>query len=143
MPPATVVEPPKPQPVVETQRAIGSSQDDETGKRLEKLEHESQLRALEKAYPNATSVAEEIALIAKSKGISYIEAFTNSPLKQLVELKVKEESERSPVVTPSNRTNVNYKALEQLGLKVMTGKAKESEQIAFAKEFFKTRGRDI
>lgn len=139
-----VVEPPKPQPVVETKpQPIVVSSDDETTRRLEKLEHESQLRALEKAYPNATSVAEEISLIAKSKGISYVEAFENSPLRQLVELKAKDESERSPVVTPSNRTNVNYKTLEQLGLKVMTGKAKESEQIAFAKEFFKTRGREI
>lgn len=140
--PAAIVEPPKPQPVVEKPQPVVTS-DDETTKRLEKLEHESQLRTLEKAYPNATIVADEVALLAKEKGISYVEAFESSQLKQLVELKAKEESERSPVVTPSNRTNVDYKALEQLGIKVMSGKARESEQIAFAREFFKTRGRDL
>lgn len=140
-----VSEQPKPQPVVETkpQPVDVKSSDDEVTRRLELLEHDNQLRTLEKKYPNATIVAEEISLIAKSKGISYVEAFENSPLKQFVELKAKEESQRSPVVTPSNRTNVDYKNLEKLGLKVMSGKAKEADQVAFAKEFFKTRGREL
>ena len=143
--PVQTPEQPKPQPVVETkpQPTEVKSSDDELTRRLEKLEHENQLRTLEKEYPNATSVADLVALEAKAKGISYVEAFKNSPLKQLVELKVKDESERSPVVTPSNRTNVDYKTLEQLALKLESGKAKGNDQIAFAKEFFKTRGREL
>ena len=135
----------KPQPVVETkpQPTEPKSSKDETEQRIEKLEHEYQLTALEKKYPNATNVAEEISLIAKSKGISYIQAFEGSPLKQLVELKAKEESQKSPMLTPSNRINVDYKNLENLGLKMATGRASQSEQIQFAKEFFKTRGVDI
>ena len=138
-------EQPKPQPVVETksQPTIVSS-DDETTKRLEKLEYDNQMRTLEKVHPSAMIVADLIALKAKAEGVSFVEAFEgSSELKHLVELREKEESERSPVVTPSNRTNVDYKNLEKLGLKVMSGKAKEADQIAFAKEFFKTRGREL
>lgn len=139
------VEQPKPQakPVDVVEAKPNKSVSDDVVERLTKLEHETQLGLLEKKYPDAAFVAAEIAVIAKEKGISYVKAFEESSLKQLVELKSKEESKRSPVVTPSNRTNVDYKNLEQLGLKVMTGKAKEADQVAFAKEFFKTRGREL
>ena len=138
-------EQPKPAPAVEIkpQPVEVKPSEDEVTRRLDLLEHESQVRALEKEYPNATSVVDLIALEAKSKGISYVEAFKNSPLRQLVDLKVKEESQRSSTVTPSNRTNVDYQNLEKLGLKVLSGKAKEADQVAFAKEYFKTRGRDL
>ncbi len=150
----TKPEPSKPEPVVETksqpvvetkpQPVEIKSSNNEVDQRLEKLEYDNQSRTLEKVHPNAIIVVDLIALKAKAEGISFVEAFEgSSELKHLVELKTKEESERSPVVTPSNRTNVDYKNLEQLGLKVMTGKAKESDQISFAKEFFKTRGREI
>lgn len=140
----TIVEQPKTQPVTETKSQPTSPvPHSEIAKRLEVLEHESQMQTLEKKYPNATNVATEISLIAKSKGISYVEAFENSPLKELVELKTKEESKRSPVVTPSNRTTVDHKRLEDLGTKVLTGRASEKDQINFAKEFFKTRGVDM
>jgi hypothetical protein len=139
-----VVEQPKAQPVAETKpQPTSPSSNDEMSKRLESLEHANQMQALEKKYPNATNVAKEVAIIAKSQGISYVEAFEQSPLKELVELKTKEESKGSPVVTPSNRTAVDYKRLEDLGTKVLTGKATEKDQLNFAREFFKTRGVDM
>ena len=132
------------QPVVETKpQPTSRSSDDELTKRLESLEHDNQMQALEKKYPDATNVAKEVAIIAKSQGISYVEAFEQSPLKELVELKSREESKRSPVVAPSNRTTVGYKRLEDLGTKVLSGRASEKDQINFAKEFFKTRGVDM
>src|SRR3990167_3030180 len=142
IPQVATPEPLKPTPVEnKPQPTEVKSSDDETTRRLEKLENDNQLRTLEKVHPNAMIVADLIALKAKAEGVSFVEAFeSSSELKHLVELKTKEESERSPVVTPSNRTNVDYKNLEQLGLKVLTGRAKESDQIAFAKEYFKTRG---
>ena len=139
-----VVEQTKTQPVAETRpQPTSTSSNDEMSKRLESLEHANQMQALEKKYPNATNVAKEVAIIAKSLGISYVEAFEQSPFKELVELKTKEESKGSPVVTPSNRTAVDYKRLEDLGTKVLTGKASEKDQLAFAREFFKTRGVDM
>ena len=135
----------KPQPVEsKPQPTEVKSSSDEVTQRLEKLEEDNQLRTLEKVHPNAMIVADLIALKAKADGVSYVVAFEgSSELKHLVELKVKDESQRSPVVTPSNRTNVDYKNLEQLGLKMLSGKAKEADQVAFAKEFFKTRGREL
>ena len=145
IPQVATPEPLKPTPVEnKPQPTEVKSSDDETTRRLEKLENDNQLRTLEKVHPNAMIVADLIALKAKAEGVSFVEAFeSSSELKHLVELKTKEESERSPVVTPSNRTNVDYKNLEQLGLKVLSGRAKESDQIAFTREFFKTRGREL
>lgn len=134
-------EQPKPEPVVKPQPIEVKPSNDDVTRRLELLEHDNQLRALEKEYPDATIVADLIALKAKAEGISYVEAYKNSSeLKHLVELRVKEESQRSPVVTPSNRTNVDYKNLENLGRKVMSGKAKQSDEIAFTNEFLKAKG---
>lgn len=135
----------EPKPVVEKPQSVkpSASNDPELVKRLELLEHDNQMRALEKKYPNATNVAEDVAIIAKSKGISYVEAFEQSPLKELVELKAKEESERSPVVTPSNRTKVDFKNLEDLGLKLASGKATEADQLRFTKELLKVKGIDL
>lgn len=117
--------------------------DGEVSDRLAKLEYQSQKVDFEKKYPNAEFVENEVAAMAKEKDISWIEAFEGSPLKQLVDLKVKEESAKSPVVTPSSRVNIDYKNLEDLGLKVMSGRATDKDQLEFAKEYFKSRGREL
>lgn len=103
--------------------------------RLEQLEHSNQLLSLEKKYPMASEVADEVALIAKAKGVSYIEAFESSPLKNLVEFKAKEESVKNPIVTPSNRTNTDYKKVQILAQKAKSGQALTSaEQLELTKE---------
>lgn len=135
---------PAPEVKSETPKQKPSETNYEFVDRLAKLEHETSLNALERKYPDSMFLSDVIVAKAKQDGTSYVEAYENSGhLKQLVELKVKEESQKSPVVTPSNRTNVNYKNLEQLGLKMMTGKASESDQIKFAKEYFRSRGKEI
>ena len=118
-------------------------QSSEWNDRLAKLELETQKNAFEARYPNAEFVQNEVAAIAAEKGISWVAAFEGSPLKELVELKVKEEISKSPVVTPSSRINVDTKKLEDLGMKVMSKQASEKDQIDFAREFFKSRGKEL
>jgi len=108
--------------------------DSEVAKRLERLEHENQLLALEKKYPKAAEVAEEVALIAKFKGISYVEAFEKSPLKNLIDLKEKEEVTKNPIVTPSNKINIDTKKVEELGKRVMSGKSSSEERTKLVSE---------
>lgn len=114
-------------PVVKTEPVVTKA-DDATVQRIEKLEHDNQLLALEKKYPNAMKVANEVAVLAKAEGISYVEAFEKSPLKELVELKAKEEQQRSPVVTPSNRTNVDNNVVNTLGKKILSGTATQADR---------------
>lgn len=102
--------------------------------RLEQLEHSNQLLELERKYPKASEVADEVALIAKAKGISYVDAFENSPLKNLIELKAKEESAKNPIVTPSNRTNTDYKKVQDLAKRARSGQATEAEKLELTKE---------
>ena len=116
---------------------------DEFVDRLAKLEFDSQKIAFEARYPEASFVQGEVAAIAAKKGTSWIAAFEGSPLKELVELKVKEETSKSPVVTPSSRINVDTKKLEDLGMKVMSGRASEKDQMTFAREYFKSRGKEL
>lgn len=142
---ATVqTEQPKAQPVVEKSQSTEVKTevkiDPEFASRLDKLEHESQVSSLKEKYPAAASLVKEISAIAKDQNISYIEAFENSPLKSLVELKQKDESQKSPVVTPSNRTNTDFKKLENLGMKIISGKASQSDQVELTREFLKSRG---
>ena len=83
-------------------------------------------------YPYAVEVQEEIAIVAKQKGISQLEAFEKSPFKPLVEAKAKEESRKSPVVTSSNRIGFDQKKVQDLGAKVLkTGN--EDDKIALVK----------
>ena len=84
-----------------------TSSNDEVDDRIAKLEYQSQKMDFEKKYPNAEFVENEVAAMAKEQGISWTKAFEASPLKQFVDLKVKEESAKSPVVTPSSRINVD------------------------------------
>jgi len=102
--------------------------------RLEQLEHSNQLLALEKKYPDASEVSNEVALIAKAKGVSYIEAFESSPLKNLIELKAKEESAKNPIVTPSNRVTADYKKVQELAGKAKSGSASEAEKLELTKQ---------
>lgn len=83
-------------------------------------------------YPYAVEVQEEVAIVAKQKGISQIEAFEKSPLKSLAEAKAKEESKKSPVVTSSNRIGFDQKKVQDLGAKILKS-GKEEDKIALVK----------
>lgn len=109
--------------------AIGKELDE----RLAELEDFRQLTALKDKYPAAVEVKDEIAAVAKARGISWVEAFESSPLKTLVELKAKEAEKNSPVVTPSTRTNVNYKRAQELGQRAFTGRATDDEKVELTK----------
>jgi hypothetical protein len=77
---------------------------------------------------------EIIALEADSKGVSYVEALkANTALKTAIDAKVKVESEKSPIVAPSNRNNIDYRKVQELGQKVIAGKASEDDKIALVK----------
>jgi len=122
----------KPKQQVE-QKSAPTEQDSVVLERLEKLEHRDELLALREKYPNAVKVAEEVALIAKAKGVSYIEAYEGSPLRSLVELQAKEESSKNPIVAPSNRTNIDYRKAQELVKRISSGRASEEDQIELVK----------
>jgi hypothetical protein len=122
---------PKAEPQSEPKKEVSEDKsyaDPKLLSRIEQLEHEAQLAGLKAAYPDAAEVADTVALIAREKGISYVEAFENSPLKPLVESKVKGDAERSPIVTPSNRANIDYQKAQSLGKKAFAGRATEEEK---------------
>jgi len=83
-------------------------------------------------YPFAAEVQEEIAIVARQKGVSQLEAFEKSPLKALAEAKAKEESRKSPVVTSSNRVGFDQKKVQDLGAKVLKS-GREEDKIALVK----------
>lgn len=123
---------PKEQPKAEP--IIKSSEIDKISERIDKLTDAQERSALKERYPEAKEVLDEIAIIAKQKGVSYVEAYENSPLRALVETKVKEESKKSPVVASSNRLGINKNKVQELAQKVLkTGS--EDAQVALVKEF--------
>jgi hypothetical protein len=116
---------PKETPV---EKAGKEADKDEFMQRLERLEHAEQSQALREKYPGAAEVVDVVAMVAKASGKSYIEAFESSPMKELVELKAKEDAGKTPIVTPSTKTNIDYKKATELGQRVLSGKASESDK---------------
>lgn len=130
-----VVEQPKPQSEVKPQPVVSKTNDVLT-QRLEKLEYATQLNDLERKHPEAVFMADVISAVAKEKGVTLLEAFEgDARIKQLVDLKLKDESQRSPVVAPSNRTRLDTKKIEVLGQKAMTGRASERDVQDLVKEY--------
>ena len=116
-------------------QSVVSKTDNELTQRLEKLEYATQLNELERKHPEAIFMTDVISAVAKDKNVSLIEAFEgDARLKQLVDLKIKEESQRSPVVAPSNRTKLDTKKVERLGQKILTHRASEKEMEQFVQE---------
>lgn len=116
----------QPEPVVKDERFERvDSKVDELNSKLERSE-------LLAKYPFAAELQDEVAIVAKQKGISQIEAFEKSPLKSLAEAKAKEESKKSPVVTSSNRIGFDQKKVQDLGAKILKSN-KEEDRIALVK----------
>jgi hypothetical protein len=101
---------------------------------VNKLDAARQQSDLLAKYPFAAEVKDEVAIIAKEKGISQLEAFEQSPLKALSETKSKEDSQKSPVVTPSNKINFDQKKVQELGARVLSQKATDADRQALVQE---------
>lgn len=117
----------QPKPAVEDKRV------NDLDAQIQELKGENQKFSLLNKYPYAAEVQEEIAIVARQKGISQLQAFESSPFKALLEQKAKEESAKSPVVTPSNRTSFDSKKVQELGSRVMSHGRDEDKQ-AFVSE---------
>lgn len=102
--------------------------------KVQTLEDKAQRAELKAKYPFATEVEDEVAIIAQQKGISYVEAFEGSPLKPLLEGKVKEESGKSPVVAPSNRSNFDVNKVQDAAKRVIT-RGRESDKLDLMRQF--------
>lgn len=120
---APVKKPVQPELPVEDKRI------DSTRAEVEELRSKFERSELLAKYPYAADVQEEIAIVAKQKGISQLEAFEKSPFRPLVEAKAKEESKKSPVVTSSNRIGFDQKKVQDLGAKILKG-GNEDDKIA-------------
>ena len=117
-----------------TVKEVKEKPDDSIVKDIEQLKHQNRTFELKEFKPEALEFLDIIALDAKSKGISYVEALkSNSALLSAIEAKVKVESEKSPIVAPSNRTNIDYRKVQELGQKVLSGRASEDDKIALVK----------
>ena len=117
-----------------TVKEVKKEPDDSVIKDIEALKHQNATFELKEFKPEALEFLNIIALDAKSKGVSYVEALKSNPaLLSAIEAKVKVESEKSPIVAPSNRTNIDYRKVQELGLKVQSGTATEEEKIALVK----------
>lgn len=111
-----------------------SASDPRLLEKVERLEDFEQRLQLERKYPQSVEVVDEVSLVAKAKGISYVEAFEQSRFKELLEIKAKEEQAKNPVVTPSNKTKINTQSVAELGQKLMTGKGREADAVKFIEE---------
>jgi hypothetical protein len=101
---------------------------------VEKLRDQLQRMELLSKYPAATKVQEDVAILARQKGISQLEAFEASPLKEYTETKAREESAKSPVVTSSNKVGPDpSKVKEKIANVVRRGS--EEDMMALVKEF--------
>lgn len=107
-------------------------EDSKVAAEIEVLRSKQERMELLAKYPEAAEVSNEIAIIAKQKGISQMEAYEASPLKQLVETKAKEESRKSPVVTSSNRVGMDSNKIKELGARALKTNS-ESDKIALVK----------
>lgn len=118
----------QPEPPVEDKRY------DKTNAEVDELKSRLDRSDLLAKYPYAAEVQEEMAIVAKQKGISQLDAFEKSPFKALLESKAKEESRKSPAVTPSNRIGFDQKVVHDLGARVAKH-GFEDDKIALVKAF--------
>ncbi len=103
-------------------------------KKIEALEHNDQVDQLLRKYPLAESVVEMVALMAKQKSTPYVEAFEKSDLKELIEIKAKEEENKPQVIPPSNRRGFDKQKAVELAKRVRT-QHKPKDKVALTKAF--------
>jgi hypothetical protein len=116
-------------------KSKASAVDDELDERVAKLEDANQRLSLVNKYPYASDVQEEVAIIAKAKGVSYVEAFEKSQYKDLLANKAEQDSKKSPVVTPSNRTSFDTKKMQELSKKLMSFRGNDNDKQKLVEEY--------
>ena len=122
------------QVIDKTTKEVKKQPDDTVLSDIAQLKKQLKTAELKEQFPHAMEFVELIALAADAKGISYVEELkSNTALKTAIEAKFKVESEKSPIVAPSNRTNIDYRKVQELGQKVASGNATEDEKIALVK----------
>lgn len=122
---------PKPEP---TEKKEDNKELDSVKDQINNLKSELQKEQLLGKYPLASQVQEEVAILAAQKDVSQIEAFENSPFKQLLEDKAKEESSKSPVVTSKSRIGVDPgKVKDKIAAVVARGN--EEDKMALVEQF--------
>ena len=107
---------------VASKRDTGVSED-----KVSKLEDEVNRLNLLMVYPEAKDYQEEISILAKAREIPWTQAYEQSPFKEAAERKAKEDSQRSPVVTPKSRSGFDSRKVEALGKKLLSYRGNESD----------------
>lgn len=130
---------PKQEPKRDAKSATQDSTVDAFRSELDQVKHELQQQQLLSKYPFAAEVKEEIAILARQKGITEMEAFENSPFKSLLEARQKEEAGKSPVVTSSNRIGFDQKNIAEKAAKVVS-RGTEEDKMDLVKQFGKSVG---
>lgn len=121
----------KPEPKVE---AVNDKKLDKVSSEVQQLREQLQAQELLSKYPTAKEVMEDIAILARQKGVSQLEAFEGSPFKTYIEAKSREESAKSPVVTSSSRIGVDPGKVKEKVAKVMT-RGSEEDKVDLVKQF--------
>lgn len=124
----------KPEPKSEVKETKAPEEIKALQDKVDFLDGARQQAELFEKHPYARKVKEEVAIIAKQKGVSQLEAFEQSPFKSLLEKEAQEESQRNPTVTPSNRVGFDQKKVQELGSRVMSPRSTEEDKIALVRE---------
>jgi hypothetical protein len=101
--------------------------DKELLSRIERVEDATQREALRRLYPGSQEYEDDIAALAKQRGISYVEAYEKT-FKDLVDAKKTEESRKTPVVKPSNTVGFDQKKAQKLASKVLQGNSVDDKE---------------
>jgi hypothetical protein len=112
---------------------VENTRNDKISAEVDTLRTKFERNELLTKYPYASEVQEDIAIIAKNKGISQLDAFEKSSLKPLAEQKANEESKKSPVVTSSNRIGYDKQKVQDLAARVAKN-GDERDKINLVKE---------
>jgi len=118
----------------ETKPIVDNTKIEKVSSEVEELRSELQKQQLLGKYPAAAEIQEEIAILARQKGISQLAAFEGSPFKSYIETKVKEESAKSPVVTSSSKVSPDLNKVKAMADKVKAH-GREEDMIDLVKQF--------
>lgn len=116
----------------QTQKPVANN--NETDDRTRKLEETVERLQLVGKYPEADQYVEEVSMIAKAKKISWLQAYEQSPIKELAAIKAREDSTKNPIVTPSNRKGFDTKKVEALGKKLLSHRGNADDAVSLVTE---------
>lgn len=121
----------KPEPKVEPK---DNKEIDRVSSEVEKLREQIQRNELVAKYPGAAEVQDDVAILARQKGVSQLEAFEASPFKSYIEAKAREESAKSPVVTSSSKIGIDASKVKEKVARVLS-RGNEEDKVELVKQF--------